>query len=175
MVLEFLKQLVAGHPTRKMLIEALPYEDENENENEPSRPYFQEVSQEIVEMDYNKYNIYLEPRGRSLLVEVNFESQVVAIDYFPLKDGVVNWKLDHDYDWMNDIMKLTGVKVFEDRWVPLQLECAVCMRNEQQCYTMCGHVVCLECLGRWWHQGKNSCPLCRSYLNNEFMLTGNWM
>lgn len=129
----------------------------------------------LLELDFNMFNIYIEPRTRSLLLEITCEEETLALDYFTLKNGVVNWKDDHDYSWLDMIQKIKRVLIYEgESWVHLQTECTVCMGEEQQCYTLCGHVVCQECLKRWWQQGKNSCPMCRSYLDDGFMTDGNY-
>lgn len=31
----------------------------------------------------------------------------------------------------------------------------------------CKHMVCQGCMGEWWGLGKNTCPLCRTYLKKE--------
>tara|TARA_Y100001970_G_scaffold257415_1_gene336096 strand:- start:937 stop:1515 length:579 start_codon:yes stop_codon:yes gene_type:complete len=51
-----------------------------------------------------------------------------------------------------------------------ELSCSICLNdkidNEILCNTNCNHSFCKECLQDWFHQGKNTCPICRQVLQS---------
>ena len=48
--------------------------------------------------------------------------------------------------------------------------CTICMKEElknEDIYTTdCNHSFCKECLDDWFQGGNQTCPLCRSHIDN---------
>jgi hypothetical protein len=49
------------------------------------------------------------------------------------------------------------------------IECSICL---EKCHAnievlVCCHTFHSECIGKWFEQGANNCPMCRSLVNRE--------
>jgi hypothetical protein len=170
MVLTFLRHLVSQHPSKPLLIQAVPLIYENPNQ------VYVEKKGVFLEIDSNKYMIYVEPRARSLLLIVEHDDVNISTDYHKFSREVVSWKDDSEYGWVQNVKRITSIHILHEErqiWEPLELECSVCLKPEEQCYTPCGHVVCQVCLGKWYRRNRRTCPVCRADLTAEFMRTGD--
>lgn len=170
MVLTYIKHLVSEHPSTPLLIEAIPvgYTAANLVHVEKRNVF--------LEIDSNKYSIYVEPRARSLLLFVEHCHKNVSVDYHRFSREVVHWKNDSDYEWVRNVKRISSIWVLNSTsstWMPLEPDCTVCLKAEEQCYTPCGHVVCKICLGEWHRRRHSTCPVCRTRLSVAFMTTGD--
>jgi hypothetical protein len=171
MVLVFLRHLISQYPDKRFYVEATPKEYTRVN------MVHVEKHGVYLEIDCNMYGIYIEPRARSLLVIVEHQHKPISTEYHKFLREVVCWKSnsDTDYDWVKSIIRINTIKFFDEdskKWAVLELECVVCMKAEEQCYTPCGHVVCQKCLVHWCRRNKLTCPMCRAQLTAQFMNLG---
>jgi hypothetical protein len=51
-----------------------------------------------------------------------------------------------------------------------EIKCSICLdidiEDNVLCSTECSHKFCKKCLDEWFDQGKTSCPMCRTDINN---------
>lgn len=53
-------------------------------------------------------------------------------------------------------------------------DCPICLSQIENPYFLsCGHVFCTECIFDWATTSKNTCPMCREYINELIIYNRN--